>query len=262
MIRFSAIRYFVAPVILCAASPSYAQAQAEVPTVPVLPAEPVVTTEPAREPAVPPQPGANPPETTPPVATPPVIKPKPVQPGPKVVKTRFKKADPGDKLRPGQFVWENRTSYKNPLRIIAVLDFQRLYVFDGEELVAFTTISSGKKGHETPTGVFKILEKKIEHYSNLYNNAPMPHMQRLTWDGIALHAGAIPGYPASHGCIRMPATFAKYLFGATKMAHEVIVIQDTSKAARKEAEEAGAGDPSQRSGGEAGAVTPPPEPPK
>jgi lipoprotein-anchoring transpeptidase ErfK/SrfK len=174
------------------------------------------------------------PPVAPPVVTQPTPTPKPVPPPvkkpPVPVKKVTKRTDPGDGLRPGQFIWEKRASYKNPLRIIAVLEYQRLYVFDGDDLVALTTISSGRKGHETPTGVFKILQKNINHKSNIYNNAPMPYMQRLTWDGIALHAGAIPGYSASHGCIRMPLPFAKALYGVTKMDQEVIVIADTSKA--------------------------------
>lgn len=193
--------------------------------------EPIITpTEPSVIPPAPPT-TTTPPVPTPPVVTPPVAKP-PVKKPPVPVTQRYKKADPGDKLRPGQFVWEQRAAYKNPLKIIVVLDFQRLYVFDGDELVAFTTISSGKKGHETPTGIFLILQKNIEHYSNIYDNAPMPFMQRLTWDGIALHAGAIPGIPASHGCVRMPKTFAKLLFGATKLDQQVIVIQNTAKSSQ------------------------------
>jgi lipoprotein-anchoring transpeptidase ErfK/SrfK len=108
--------------------------------------------------------------------------------------------------------------------MVVVLDIQRMYVFDGDDLVGFTTISSGKKGKETPTGVFKILQKKEYHESNIYANAPMPFMQRLTWDGIALHAGNLPGYPASHGCIRLPKPFAKSLYGATQMDGEVVVL--------------------------------------
>ena len=84
-------------------------------------------------------------------------------------------------------------------------------------------VSSGQKGRETPAGIFSILQKKAEHYSNLYDDAFMPHMQRLTWSGIALHGGPLPGYPASHGCIRLPYSFAERLFGATKLGMRVIV---------------------------------------
>ena len=87
-----------------------------------------------------------------------------------------------------------------------------------------TAVSTGRPGHTTPTGSFEILQKRREHYSNLYNNAPMPFMQRLTWDGIALHAGQIPGRPASHGCVRLPLEFARLLFGATQMGGRVHII--------------------------------------
>ncbi len=231
--------FLTGPALMAQAAPTVAVEQLQQPqqSVPTLPVEPVVV----------PAPTAPPPVSTPTPIPPPVVKQTPVPP-----KKTVKKSGPGDKLKPGQFIWENRTAYKNPLRIIAVLDYQRLYVFDGEELVAFTTISTGKKGHETPTGVYNILQKEVEHYSNLYNNAPMPFMQRLTWDGVAMHAGAIPGYPASHGCIRLPAKFAKFLFGVTKMAQEVIIIKDTSKGAQA------SGEPNQPSkGGEAGIAKPP-----
>ena len=87
---------------------------------------------------------------------------------------------------------------------------QRAYVYRGGTLIGVTTVSTGRPGHDTPTGRFEILEKRREHFSNLYNNAPMPFMQRLTWDGIALHAGQIPGRPASHGCVRLPLEFARH----------------------------------------------------
>jgi lipoprotein-anchoring transpeptidase ErfK/SrfK len=230
MIRLLSIRWLLLPAIALAGPAVFAQkTQMQTPAQPIVaPATPPVAVP---EPVAPVPADTTPPvvapQPTPPVAQPPAVKP-PVAPPKKVVK----KSEPGDSLRPGQFVWENRTAYKNPLRVIVVLEFQRLYVFDGDDLVGFTTISTGKKGHETPAGIFKILEKRVEHYSNIYDNAPMPYMQRLTWDGIALHAGRIPGYPASHGCIRMPLGFAKALFGATKVAQEVIVIRDTSKAAQ------------------------------
>ncbi|HEV7234523.1 MAG TPA: L,D-transpeptidase family protein [Sphingorhabdus sp.] len=133
---------------------------------------------------------------------------------------------PVDGLKPGQFVWEKHDAYVGPLKIVAVLDIQRLYVFQNDKLIGFSTISAGKKGKETPTGYFNILQKNIDHKSNLYSNAPMPFMQRLTWDGIAIHGGHIPGYPASHGCIRLPHAFAKALFDVTQMEQEVVVLQN------------------------------------
>ncbi len=218
MKHFTLTRWIIVPAVAFTTTALLAQ-NAPSPDVgaQTMPADPVVTSP------VP----ATPPVVVPPKPTKPAVK-KPVTAQKKVVK----KSSPGDTLRPGQFIWENRAAYKNPLKIIVVLDYQRLYVFDGEELVAFTTISTGKKGHETPTGIFKILQKNVDHKSNLYNDAPMPFMQRLTWDGIALHAGASPGYPASHGCVRMPASFAKSLFRITKMDQEVIIIRDTSKASQ------------------------------
>jgi lipoprotein-anchoring transpeptidase ErfK/SrfK len=170
------------------------------------------------------------------VAPPPiVIEPAPV-PAPKPAKPpapAAKKKAFSDGLKPGQYVWEKRANDAKDLRIIAVIDIQRIYIFDGDTLVAFSTISSGKKGHATPTGAFKILQKNVDHKSNIYSNAPMPYMQRLTWDGIALHAGHIPGYAASHGCLRLPLPFAKALFGVTKMDQSVIVLADLSTPAPK-----------------------------
>ncbi|MVZ96806.1 hypothetical protein EUU23_03695 [Sphingorhabdus sp. IMCC26285] len=156
-------------------------------------------------------------ETPPPSLTPPPPAPKPVR-----------KKGPVDALKPGQFVWETRESYEGPMKIVVVLDIQRIYVFQNDKLLGFSTISSGKKGKETPTGYFNILQKNIDHKSNLYSNAPMPYMQRLTWDGIAMHGGQLPGYPASHGCIRLPHPFAKALFDATQMNQEVVVLQNIS----------------------------------
>lgn len=158
------------------------------------------------------------------VPEPPAPKPVAEQPAPKAARK-----GPVDGLKPGQFVWEQRAGYANPLRMVAVLDIQRLYVFDGDELVGFSTISSGKRGKETPSGIFKILQKKVYHESNIYANAPMPFMQRLTWDGIAIHAGHLPGYPASHGCIRLPRRFAEALYGATQLDAEVVILESLSK---------------------------------
>jgi hypothetical protein len=100
---------------------------------------------------------------------------------------------------------------------------QTITVFNGTERIAQAPISSGQPGHRTPTGVFSILQKNRYHESNLYSNAPMPFMQRLTWSGIALHAGPLPGYPASHGCVRLPSAFAERLFGMFKVGTRVVV---------------------------------------
>ena len=180
-------------------------------------------------PAVPSDTPANPavvPESpmTPPVVVPPVVKPPVVAPAPKPAP----KKGPVDRLKPGQYVWLPQDRYEGPMKIVVVLDTQRVYVFQNDKLIGFSTISSGKKGKETPIGAFNILQKNIDHKSNLYSNAPMPYMQRLTWDGIAIHGGHLPGYPASHGCIRLPLPFAKSLFAITKLDQEVVVLKDTS----------------------------------
>lgn len=107
--------------------------------------------------------------------------------------------------------------------VLVSLKKQRVYVHDKKGLVAESPISSGRRGMETPKGIFTILQKNKRHFSNLYNSAPMPNMQRITWSGYAMHGGPLPGYPASHGCIRLPYSFAKQLFGITNMHGRVIV---------------------------------------
>jgi len=110
-----------------------------------------------------------------------------------------------------------------PIMAIVSLRDQQITVYDNKGWIMRAPVSSGQKGRETPAGVFSILQKKAEHYSNLYDDAFMPHMQRITWSGIALHGGSLPGYPASHGCIRLPYSFAERLFGVTKPGMRVIV---------------------------------------
>ncbi|HYJ30158.1 MAG TPA: L,D-transpeptidase family protein [Allosphingosinicella sp.] len=111
------------------------------------------------------------------------------------------------------------------VRVLVSLPLQRLWVFRGRELVATSAVSTGKSGHETPAGSFPILQKRVEHYSNRYDNAPMPYMQRLTHEGIALHGGRLPGYPASHGCIRLPHRFARRLYNLTDHGTRVVVTR-------------------------------------
>ncbi|MDE1175888.1 MAG: L,D-transpeptidase family protein [Edaphobacter sp.] len=103
------------------------------------------------------------------------------------------------------------------------LSRQRATVYRNGIRIAVSTISSGKEGHETPIGVFTILQKDKNHHSNLYNNAPMYYQQRLTWGGVALHAGGLPGYPESHGCIHLPYTFSQQLFTITTLGATVVV---------------------------------------
>jgi hypothetical protein len=128
-------------------------------------------------------------------------------------------------LAPGKFVWDAKTAAAGPLLVAVNLDEQMAYVYRNGVRIGRSTVSTGKQGHDTPTGVFTILQKKQEHYSKKYNNAPMPFMQRLTWDGIALHAGNLPGYPASHGCIRLPYEFSKLLFGASDTGATVVITR-------------------------------------
>ncbi len=119
--------------------------------------------------------------------------------------------------------WKIDESLKGPMQLIVSLPRQRIEVFKGGKLIASSKISSGRPGYRTPAGVFSILQKRRRHYSNLYDNAPMPYMQRITWSGMALHAGHVPNYPASHGCIRLPHSFARNLFKVTRRGAQVVV---------------------------------------
>jgi hypothetical protein len=126
-------------------------------------------------------------------------------------------------LKPGQFIWDDRVAPAGPITLLVDLGAQRAYAYRNGVRIGVSTISSGKQSTPTPTGVFEILQKNKKHKSNLYNNAPMPNMQRLTWDGIALHAGHLPGHPASHGCVRLPLAFSEKLFGVTDIGMTVVV---------------------------------------
>lgn len=113
------------------------------------------------------------------------------------------------------------------LQIIVSINEQKLNVYDGDKLVATSHISSGKPGHDTPTGVFSVLEKQKFHRSNKYSNAPMPWMQRITWSGVALHeSNSVPNRPASHGCVRMPGEFARTLYKMTERGAHVIITDE------------------------------------
>ena len=144
--------------------------------------------------------------------------------------SRFTPAD-AMRLRPGQYAWSPYGDDPTPLHIAIDLTNQRAFVFQGRALVGIATVSTGKPGHGTPTGTYPILEKAVWHRSNLYSNAPMPYMQRLTWGGVALHAGYNPGHPASHGCIRLPYGFARILFRATEVGGMVVVTRGVPIAA-------------------------------
>jgi hypothetical protein len=119
---------------------------------------------------------------------------------------------------------------RGPLLAVISIARQRLHLYDGKGLVAQSLVSTGMMGYGTPTGVFSVLQKRRYHESNIYSGAPMPFMQRLTWSGIALHAGVLPGFPASHGCIRLPHGFAAELWGMTRVGTRVVVAPNDAPA--------------------------------
>jgi lipoprotein-anchoring transpeptidase ErfK/SrfK len=121
---------------------------------------------------------------------------------------------------------KGQTAVVGPLMIMVSVNRQRLTVYDGNHPIATSPVSTGKQGHETPLGVFSVIQKEILHHSNLYDDAPMPYMQRITWSGVALHSGPLPGHAASHGCIRLPREFAVRLWGMTKIGVRVIVARN------------------------------------
>lgn len=135
-------------------------------------------------------------------------------------------ADAVEMLKPGEYIWAPQVAPEGPIMIVVSLQRQRAYVYRNGVIIGISTVSTGSEGRETPVGIFTVLQKHIDHKSNLYDNAPMPFMQRLTWDGIAMHAGKIPGFPASHGCIRLPVAFAKLLYGVTVKGMTVIITDD------------------------------------
>jgi lipoprotein-anchoring transpeptidase ErfK/SrfK len=115
---------------------------------------------------------------------------------------------------------------QGPLLIAISLDTQRLTLYSNGTPIAHSPVSTGTADHPTPAGIFSVIGKERFHRSNLYSNAPMPFMQRITWSGVALHQGVLPGYPASHGCIRLPERFAQYLWGTTRMGARVIITHN------------------------------------
>ena len=140
-----------------------------------------------------------------------------------------------DGLEPGEFEWQpGWDASEAPVLLMVSLADQRAHVYRNGQRIGTSTVSTGKRGHETPTGVFEILQKKKMHYSNLYEDprngrpAAMPWMQRLTWDGVALHAGRVRAQPASHGCVRLPPEFAEQLYGITRKGALVVIAQDGS----------------------------------
>ena len=126
-------------------------------------------------------------------------------------------------LKPGQFLWAAAIPAEGDTRVIVDLLLQRAYVYRGDDLVGVSSVSSGKKDRQTPLGIWSVREKRKFYRSRKYDNAPMPFMQRIDEYGIALHGGNNPGYPASHGCVRLPLKFAEKLFTLTKVGSEVII---------------------------------------
>ena len=133
---------------------------------------------------------------------------------------------PPSELKPGEYFLKPELAPSGPMVMVVSLPQQIAYVYRNGVVIGASSVSTGKKGHETPTGVFTILQKHADHYSNIYDAAPMPYMQRLTWSGVALHAGRLPGYPASHGCIRMPYDFAKQLYEQTSTGITIVVADE------------------------------------
>jgi len=131
-------------------------------------------------------------------------------------------------LKPGEYVWEPERAPEGPLLIVASVTEQVAYVYRNGIRIARSSVSTGRPGHRTPTGVFTILEKEVHHTSSIYKGAEMPYMERVTWGGIALHAGDLPGYPDSHGCVRLPLEFSKLLFGVTMKGATVIIVDQHS----------------------------------
>jgi lipoprotein-anchoring transpeptidase ErfK/SrfK len=130
---------------------------------------------------------------------------------------------PTGPLKPGEYWWNSKISPEGPVVVLVSLPLQTASVYRNGILVGRTSVSTGSKGHETPSGVFSILEKNHTHYSSTYDDAPMPNMQRLTWSGIAMHSGNLPGHAASHGCIRMPYDFSTLLFSITSRGATVVI---------------------------------------
>ena len=140
---------------------------------------------------------------------------------------------PFGELKQGEFTWAPELAPAGPITVLVSLDEQRAYTYRNGVLIGRSTISTGKRGHETPTGIFQTTYKDKDHRSSKYNSAPMPYTQRFTADGVALHAGGIPGYPESHGCVHLPSEFARLLFEAAPVGMTVVVA-DSHTAPRDE----------------------------
>ncbi len=135
---------------------------------------------------------------------------------------------PLEALTPGDFIWEGQIESEGPVVVVVSLPEQMAYVYRNGLRIGVSTVSSGKSGFGTPTGVFTIMNKDKDHHSKKYGNAPMPYSERLTWDGVALHAGGLPGYPSSHGCVHLPTEFARLLFDITHKGTTVVIAGEST----------------------------------
>lgn len=218
----------LAPALLfCAPSPATAQrpfgnASAHFQTGAQTTVAPPATVQPLPAPPATAQVLPTPPATVQPVPVPPAT----VEPLPAAqLLNSGTVLDAVKQLKPGEFIWAPQVAPAGPTLLIVNVETQRAVLYRNSLPIAVTTVSTGRPGHLTPTGVFTILEKQVTHFSSIYDSAPMPYMQRLTWGGVALHGGHLPGYPASHGCIRLPKAFAKLLYGETRLGMTVMVVR-------------------------------------
>jgi hypothetical protein len=136
--------------------------------------------------------------------------------------------DAAQHLKAGEFLWAPQVAPEGPVLLVVSLATQRATIYRNGIPIGITTVSTGRPGHVTPTGIFTVLQRQVEHFSSLYNSAPMPYMQRITWGGVALHGGNLPGYPASHGCIRLPHEFARLLYGVTRLGMTVVITDQAT----------------------------------
>ncbi len=130
------------------------------------------------------------------------------------------------RLKAGEYLWAPQIAPSGPILFVINITTQRAVLYRNGVPIGITTVSTARRGYRTPTGVFTVLQKQVRHFSSIYDNAPMPYMQRLTWGGVALHGGQLPGYPASHGCIRLPQAFARLLYGETRLGMTVMIVRE------------------------------------
>jgi len=132
---------------------------------------------------------------------------------------------PADQLRNGEFTWAPQLAPVGPILVLVSLEEQRAYTYRNGLLIGIASVSTGKPGYQTPSGVFQTFLKDKDHHSTKYHNAAMPYTQKFTQDGVALHAGGVPGYPESHGCVHLPSEFARLLFDAAPKGMTVVIAK-------------------------------------